>query len=131
MPCHPLEPLNAIEVQDAVGLMKTLPFFTPSTRVISVQLKEPPKAVVHGWPAGPEPDREACAVVLDNASNCTRTGCFESDKPHGGSVQPQPRPAPSRRCQWMSKLNASRPFWRARSFAPPWNGIMALRTRRW
>lgn len=73
MPCHPLEPLNAIEVQDAVGLMKTLPFFTPSTRVISVQLKEPPKAVVHGWPAGPEPDREACAVVLDNASNCTRT----------------------------------------------------------
>jgi hypothetical protein len=56
---HPLEPLSAAEVERAVALLRTLPEFTPATRVISVMLKEPPKDLVHVWPAIEISDREA------------------------------------------------------------------------
>ncbi len=68
---HPLEPLNAEEVDAAVALLKTLPEFNHSTRIISVMLKEPAKETVHAWPASPANGRGARAVVLDNASNAT------------------------------------------------------------
>ena len=66
---HPLEPLSAAEVERAVALLRTLPEFTPATRVISVMLKEPPKHLVHVWPDIEMPDREVEAVLHDNASN--------------------------------------------------------------
>ena len=72
---HPLEPLSAAEVERAVALLRTLPEFTPPTRVISVMLKEPAKDVVHGWPDIEAPDREAEAVLHDNARNA----CFHLD----------------------------------------------------
>ena len=34
MSLHPLQPLSAIEVQHAVDLIKKLPNFNPSTRII-------------------------------------------------------------------------------------------------
>jgi len=68
-PYHPLEPLTAAEVDQAVGLLKSRDGYTASTRIISVMLKEPPKESVHGWPATATPDRCAIAVLLDNAAN--------------------------------------------------------------
>jgi primary-amine oxidase len=43
---HPLEPLTAAEVQLAVTILKDAGMVTPTTRFISVSLKEPSKDVV-------------------------------------------------------------------------------------
>lgn len=66
---HPLEPLTAPEVEQAVALLKSLEGFTASTRIISVMLKEAPKDAVYEWPSAASPDRCAMAVLLDNAAN--------------------------------------------------------------
>jgi primary-amine oxidase len=75
MPRHPLEPLSAAEVSRAVELLRGAGRVTPTTRFVSVMLKEPPKTVIHagtGWPALP---RLAAAVLFDNATN----SCFEAN----------------------------------------------------
>lgn len=59
----PLEPLSADEVQVALVLIRASPVFTPSTRVISIMLKEPPKSIVHEWSNGPASDRHAIVVL--------------------------------------------------------------------
>jgi primary-amine oxidase len=72
---HPLEPLSAAEVSRAVELLRAAGKVAPTTRFVSVMLKEPPKAAVHagtGWAALP---RLAAAVLFDNASN----SCFEAE----------------------------------------------------
>ena len=46
MPLHPLEPLSALEISQAVRLLKSSPMFTPTTRVISIILREPEKSTV-------------------------------------------------------------------------------------
>jgi primary-amine oxidase len=69
MSSHPLQPLNSSEIQAAVKLLQALPSFTPATRIISIMLKEPAKELVYAWPAGKIPDREAVAVLFDNAAN--------------------------------------------------------------
>jgi len=66
---HPLEPLSASEVAEAVRLLRTASVYTATTRVISIMLKEPAKELVHAWPSAPTPDREAAAVLFDNALN--------------------------------------------------------------
>jgi primary-amine oxidase len=73
MSLHPLEPLNATEVAKAVELLKTLPVFTSTTRVISVTLREPEKSLVYEWPAVAPPDRAADAVLFENGSNTAYT----------------------------------------------------------
>jgi primary-amine oxidase len=66
---HPLEPLAAAEVQQAVQLLKSEGKVTPSTRFVSVSLKEPDKALVHRLPEAAAIPREAFAVLFDNATN--------------------------------------------------------------
>lgn len=73
MKIHPLEPLSAAEVQAAVSLLKTIPSFDTTTRIISIMLKEPAKELVHAWRSGPAAERRASAVLLDNASNSVST----------------------------------------------------------
>ena len=68
---HPLEPLTADEVRLAVSILRDSGKVTPTTRFISLSLKEPPKATVH---AGKETHRVAFAVLFDNATN----SCFET-----------------------------------------------------
>ena len=41
MSLHPLQPLSAAEVNQALTLLKAMPAFTPTTRIISVSLHEP------------------------------------------------------------------------------------------
>src|SRR5262245_13170557 len=72
---HPLEPLSAAEVARAVSLLAAAGKLTPTTRVVSVVLKEPPKASIHagtGWEKLP---RQAFAVLFDNATN----SCYEAE----------------------------------------------------
>src|SRR5262245_40717656 len=71
---HPLEPLSAQEVQQAVGLLKAEGKITPTMRFVSVSLKEPKKALVHGWSGKQDIAREAFAVLFDNALNT----CYEA-----------------------------------------------------
>jgi primary-amine oxidase len=71
---HPLEPLSAAEVQQAVELLQTHQNVTPTTRFISVSLKEPPKEAVHRFTGGESLPREAFAVLFDNAANA----CYEA-----------------------------------------------------
>ncbi len=66
---HPLEPLSAEEVRNAVRLLKDAGKVTPTTRFVSVSLKEPAKELVHGPSAGEPAPREAFAVLFDNATN--------------------------------------------------------------
>ena len=66
---HPLEPLSAAEVALSVQLLKAHPVFSPTTRIVSIMLREPDKALVHAWPQGPLPERHAVAVLMDNGSN--------------------------------------------------------------
>lgn len=87
---HPLEPLSGAEVESAVGLLRTLREFTPDTRVVSVMLKEPAKNLVHSWPDIESPDREAEAVLHDNARNA----CFHVNVNLKKSTVSTPRFAP-------------------------------------
>ncbi len=69
MPTHPLEPLSALEIEQAVFLLNSLESFTTETRIITIMLHEPPKESIYAWPAGETPDREAEAVLFDNKHN--------------------------------------------------------------
>ncbi len=69
MPIHPLEPLSAAEVAEAVRLIRAIPSFNPTTRIISIMLKEPAKDLVHAWSGSEAPARSAAAVLFDNGSN--------------------------------------------------------------
>lgn len=66
---HPLEPLSAAEVQQTVQQLKALGKVTPTTRFVSISLKEPDKARVHRFPDSGLLPREAFAVLFDNATN--------------------------------------------------------------
>src|SRR5579883_1015603 len=72
VPMHPLEPLTGDEVRLAVSLLRDTGKVTPTTRFVSVALKEPPKRAVLS-PTGSVP-REAFAVLFDNAANA----CYEA-----------------------------------------------------
>ena len=77
---HPLEPLNADEVRQAVTLLKQSGKVVPTTRFVSIALKEPDKSFVHGFDGshssegGQPAPREAFAVLFDNAANT----CYEA-----------------------------------------------------
>lgn len=66
---HPLEPLTAAEVQHAVALLRIHNKLTPTTRCVSISLKEPPKEIVYSYKEGQELERQAFAVLFDNATN--------------------------------------------------------------
>jgi primary-amine oxidase len=71
---HPLEPLTAAEVASAVHILKDAGKVTPTTRFISVSLREPPKESVHQLDPKNPPPRQAFAVLFDNATN----SCYEA-----------------------------------------------------
>ncbi|MFL5340575.1 MAG: primary-amine oxidase [Gemmataceae bacterium] len=71
---HPLEPLTAAEVRLAVTLLKDHGKVTPTTRFVSVHLKEPAKEFVRRHHEGEPIRREAFAVLFDNGTN----SCYEA-----------------------------------------------------
>ena len=89
-PCHPLESLNASEVEQAVGMLKSQAGFTSSMRIISVVLKEPNSESVHEWPNSASADRCAIAELLDNAANNSFTITLNLTKSEIVNVQNAP-----------------------------------------
>ena len=72
--CHPLEPLSRDEVQRAVTVLKNNGKVTPTTRFVSISLKEPAKEAVHGFTGTERVARQAFAVQFDNGTN----SCYEA-----------------------------------------------------
>jgi primary-amine oxidase len=70
---HPLEPLTADEVKLAVSMLKDTGKVTPTTRFVSVSLKEPDKEFVHRYSCRQPISRSAFAVLFDNGTN----SCYE------------------------------------------------------
>jgi len=69
---NPLEPLTANEVQLAVTILKDAGKVTPTTRFVSISLREPNKKLVHEQKR--DLPREAFAVLFDNGTN----SCYEA-----------------------------------------------------
>ena len=70
---HPLEPLTAAEVRLAVSILKDAGKVTPTTRFVSVSLKEPPKALVHG-----RAPRRRRARRSPSCSTTRTNSCYEA-----------------------------------------------------
>lgn len=68
---HPLDSLSAEEFRQTAALLRSDGLVTDSFRFASIELKEPPKAVVKRWRAGDPISRTAFAVLLDRAENKT------------------------------------------------------------
>ena len=66
-PTHPLEPLTAAEVAAAVHILKDAGKVTPTTRFVSVSLKEPPKE------ARPRLDRRDSRRRARRSPSCSTT----------------------------------------------------------
>jgi primary-amine oxidase len=73
MVVHPLEPLTRDEIREAIPLLRALPIFTVTTRIINIILREPEKSFIYEWKGGPCGDRTAEAVLFDNALNTAYT----------------------------------------------------------
>ncbi|MBA4186110.1 MAG: tyramine oxidase, partial [Acidobacteria bacterium] len=71
---HPLDPLDASEIESAVKILRAMPNFPKEVLFSTVQLNEPPKAEVWNYKAGTTFRREAFAIVMDRTRNKT----FES-----------------------------------------------------
>ena len=65
---HPLEPLSAAEITQAVALVRADARCGPEVRYVSVELHEPPKVRVLAYEAGDAPPREAFLNLLDRAT---------------------------------------------------------------
>ncbi len=70
---HPLSPLTVAEIQQAAQILRDESRVTPTTRFVSISLKEPSKAAVHNSQFV-IPPREAFVVRFDNATN----SCYET-----------------------------------------------------
>ncbi len=63
---HPLDPIEAGELERAVRLARTAPGLSDRVAVVSVEAREPEKGAYLAWRAGGErPPREAFCVLLD------------------------------------------------------------------
>lgn len=92
---HPLEPLAAAEVQQAVAILKRAGKVTPTTRFVSISLKEPPKAQVHGWSGKEDLPREASVVLFDNGTNTAHHAALSLAKGEVLSFQSFPGKQPT------------------------------------
>src|SRR5215475_3657643 len=68
---HPLDPLSADEIRQAVGILAGDGRVSPATRFVSVSLREPAKAEVASFRPGQAFGREAFIVVLEPREHVT------------------------------------------------------------
>lgn len=68
---HPLEPLTAAEINQAVSLLRQQKNVGDGFRFPSVTLHEPPKALVQAYQPGDRFEREVAVILLDNATGQT------------------------------------------------------------
>ncbi|MEO1148135.1 MAG: primary-amine oxidase [Cyanobacteria bacterium J06638_22] len=68
---HPLEPLSATEIEQAVAIARQEKGIGDSYRFPCVTLREPSKAMVLSYQPGDPFEREAALILLDNATEKT------------------------------------------------------------
>ena len=68
---HPLDPLSAAELQDAVGILRREKYLGDTVRIASINLIEPPKAFVEIYRPGDSFERKALAVLLDRSKRAS------------------------------------------------------------
>jgi primary-amine oxidase len=68
---HPLEPLSPEEIATAVAIVRSSGKLAPQARFVTVVLHEPPKQAVLEYREGDPVEREAFAIILDNADGAT------------------------------------------------------------
>ena len=93
---HPLEPLSQQEVTKAVSILKQSNLLSPSTRVISIYLKEPPKQSVYNWKASKADlniDREAYVSLHDNSTNLAQAVYLNLNENEVIATKPAPKGA--------------------------------------
>jgi len=71
MPIHPLDPLTADEIRDAVGIVRGERGLDDGALYVRVALHEPPKATVLGFRGGDPVDRQAFLIVRDRRARVT------------------------------------------------------------
>src|SRR5215470_15681504 len=91
---HPLDPLSAQEITAAVAILRTSGKLGSNVRFATVVLQEPSKEVVLNFKDGDPIEREAFAILLDNADGATYeavvslTNSLVKDWKHIPEVQP-------------------------------------------
>lgn len=68
---HPLDPLTAAEIEDAVAILRDQRNLGQRTRFESIVLNEPPKDIVLGFKVGDAVNREAFIILFDNDDGAT------------------------------------------------------------
>ncbi len=71
---HPLDPLTASEIEEAVAILRAGRQLGPRVRFETVVLKEPAKAAVRDFAEGDVIQRDVFLVVLDNEEEATYEG---------------------------------------------------------
>src|SRR5215469_16432021 len=66
---HPLEPLTAAEIEEAVAILRASGRLGEQVRFASISLREPAKETVLSFQPGDPVTREAFIILLDNATN--------------------------------------------------------------
>jgi primary-amine oxidase len=72
---HPLDPLNASELEEAVSILSREKYLGENVRIASLNLIEPAKSVVEKYSLGSKFERKALAVLLDRA----KRGAYEAE----------------------------------------------------
>ena len=83
---HPLEPLSVDEIAATVSILRSERQLGERVRFVSISLHEAPKAAVLAFPSAGPVDRQAFAILLDNAAGLTyearaTAGVFPSRSP--------------------------------------------------
>jgi Cu2+-containing amine oxidase len=74
---HPLDPLNKQEILDTVATVRQQKEFSPASRFVAIQLKEPPKQEVLAYRPGAKFTRQEFVIVYDYSSNSTFAGIVD------------------------------------------------------
>jgi primary-amine oxidase len=77
---HPLEPLSVDEISAVVDILRTERQLGERVRFVTISLHEPPKAAVLAFPSSAPLDRQAFAILLDNASGRTYEAVVSLDR---------------------------------------------------
>ena len=77
---HPLEPLSVDEIAAVVDILRSERQLGERVRFVSISLHEPPKAAVLEFPSAGPVDRQAFAILLDNAAALTYEAVVSLDR---------------------------------------------------
>ena len=75
---HPLEPLSADEIREAVAILRAGGLLGEAARFVTIELREPAKEAVLDWEQL-APPREAFVILLDRVSGETHEAVVSLD----------------------------------------------------